>query len=93
MGPDFGKKDLLLPPNSYENIALKLEEKLREMLQYLKHIPTERYDDKREILGGQYVINLRNQNDKSIYYLNLIYLNLKSYYDNGYPLYLSIATP
>ena len=45
------------------------------------------------MLGIKYVINRRKDFDKELESFHLFYTNLKSYYDKGYPLYLTIATP
>jgi len=93
VGSDFGKKDLILPANSYGNLIQRVEQELRSMLQNQKRIPSDKDDDFREILGEKYVINLRKDNDAEISSFNRFYCNIKEYSDYGYPLYLTIATP
>lgn len=93
VGSDFGKKDLILPANSYGNLIQRVEQELRSMLQNQKRIPIDKDDDIVEMLSIKYVINRRKDFDKELESFHLFYTNLKSYYDKGYPLYLSIATP
>lgn len=93
IGEDFGKKNLILPVNSYGNLVKRVEQELRSMLQNQKCIPIDKDDDIVEMLGIKYVINRRKDFDKELESFHLFYTNLKSYYDKGYPLYLSIATP
>jgi len=97
LGKKFGEKDIFLEPKSilFSNLLLELKLKLQDLLLNQKRVPDpeNRYDDIKEILGEQYVINLRKEEDKNLNAFNRFYLNFKEYYDYNYPLYLTIATP
>jgi len=52
-----------------------------------------RYEDIREFLGEYYHYNnKKNIKDSKLYYFQMFYDNLKNNYEEGHPLYISVAT-
>lgn len=50
------------------------------------------YEDVRAFLGEWYHINSKNNRDSKLYYFQMFYDNLKNIFEEGHPLYISVAT-
>ncbi|KFF14122.1 hypothetical protein N6B72_08050 [Chryseobacterium soli] len=86
--------------------VLKMKKKVpkehtQNPMEYLKTYKSKNFDtdpaifheDVREFLGELYHYNLRkNSGDSNLNYLQMFYNTLKKNYEEGYPLYISVAT-
>ncbi|MGB0868178.1 MAG: hypothetical protein ACPGSD_01160 [Flavobacteriales bacterium] len=97
-GEDFGKKEMTIPANSYGQV---LEHYKYELENILKTQRTKKWPitDRRHrsdvyvmMLGKQYVVNRRDDDDGFLEFYHGFYCNLKEYNDKGHPLYIQFVT-
>ena len=94
LGVDFWKEDRILPPKSYGEILELYEMEIRKLLANQRTIPdpSTRYNDEVNMFGDVYIVNRRKYEDENLEFFYGFFMNLKKYFDNGHPLYISTVT-